>query len=95
MKLVKSSLTPRATRLSLLVATKLADFGQLRTEMKFSVLDRIRVKVTKMKYSPAPLTTRAIQSSRAPKITLVASGRINELSARGKKRMVSRQRHLK
>ena len=89
-KSVKSRLTPKATRSSLRVATRRADFGQLRPVMKFSVLERILARVTKMKYSPALSTTRAIQSSQAPKITLVVSGRTSDLSAHGKKKMAAK-----
>lgn len=91
-KLVKSRLTPRVTRSLPRVATRRADFGQLRLETKFSVLERIRERVTKMKYSLVPLTTRAIRSSQAPKITLVVSGRTSDLSALGRKRMANQQR---
>ena len=74
-KLVKSRLTHKETRSSRPVRTKLADFGQLRREMKYSVLERTRAKVTKMKYSLVRLTTRVIQSLQDPKITLAVSGK--------------------
>ena len=89
-KSVKSRLTPKATRSSRRVATRRADFGQLRPVMKFSVLERILARVTKMKYSPALSTTRAIQSSQALKITPVVSGRTSDLSAHGKKKMAAK-----
>ena len=75
-KSVKSRLTHRVTRSSQQVVTKHAVFGLQILEMKYSVLERIQVRVTKMKYSPVRSITKEILSLLALKIILVAFGKI-------------------
>ena len=75
-KSVKSRLTHRVTRSSQQVVTKHAVFGLQILEMKYSVLERIQVRVTKMKYSPVRSITKEILLLLVQKIILVAFGKI-------------------
>ena len=70
-KSVKSRLTHRVTRSSQQVVTKHAVFGLQILEMKYSVLERIQVRVTKMRYSPVRSITKEILLLLVQKIILV------------------------
>ena len=78
MKSVKSSLTLKATRSSLLPVTRLAAYGALRQETRSNAWAPTLVKATRTKFSLAHSTTRAIPSSQAPKIIPAVSGKTSD-----------------
>ena len=76
MKSVKSRLTRKETRSSRRVATRRAVSGPLIPVMKSSAWVQTREKVTKMKYSRACSTTKAIRLSLDQRITPAAFGKM-------------------
>lgn len=71
MKSVKSLLIRKETKSLQQAAIRRAEYGLRMLAMNYKCS-----MATKMKYFPAPSTTKVIQSLQAPKITLAASGKI-------------------